>query len=137
MIETRAALPVVHASGSRSLFLSRDTLHEGREVHSNATASQRRRITHPTAASIDARHSARGAAASGASSDRPSRQQPSRHRATAQGRHRGARQREPEQHPLCTTGDLAKGLNVDRAKVAAARSHIANAAEPAKDHTPS
>jgi hypothetical protein len=36
------------------------------------------------------------------------------------------------EHPLCTTGDLAKGLNVDRGKVAAARSHIANAGE--KDH---
>jgi hypothetical protein len=35
-------------------------------------------------------------------------------------------------HPLCTTGDLAKGLNADRAKVAAARSHIAN--ETSKDH---
>ena len=33
------------------------------------------------------------------------------------------------EHPLCTTGDLAKGLNADRAKVAAARSHIANAGE--------
>jgi hypothetical protein len=30
------------------------------------------------------------------------------------------------EHPHCTTGDLAKGLNADRAKVAAARSHIAN-----------
>jgi hypothetical protein len=39
------------------------------------------------------------------------------------------------EHPLCTTGDLAKGLNVDRAKIAAARSHIANAGETAKDHT--
>jgi hypothetical protein len=38
-------------------------------------------------------------------------------------------------HPLSTTGDLAKGLNVDRGKVAAARSHIANAGETAKDHT--
>jgi hypothetical protein len=38
-------------------------------------------------------------------------------------------------HPLCTTGDLAKGLNVDRAKIAAARSHIANADSTAKDHT--
>src|SRR5947208_339826 len=37
-------------------------------------------------------------------------------------------------HPLCTTGDLAKGLNVDRGKVAAARSHIANAGQMAKDH---
>ena len=35
--------------------------------------------------------------------------------------------------PLCTTGDLAKGLNVDRAKVAAARSHIANAGETTRD----
>jgi hypothetical protein len=34
-------------------------------------------------------------------------------------------------HPLCTTGDLAKGLNADRAKIAAARSHIAN--ETSKD----
>jgi hypothetical protein len=33
------------------------------------------------------------------------------------------------EHPLSTTGDLAKGLNADRAKVAAARSHIANAGE--------
>ncbi len=38
-------------------------------------------------------------------------------------------------HPLCTTGDLAKGLNADRGKVAAARSHIANAGEEAKDRT--
>ena len=36
-------------------------------------------------------------------------------------------------HPLCTTGDLAKGLNIDRAEVAAARSHIANAGETARD----
>jgi len=33
------------------------------------------------------------------------------------------------ERPLCTTGDLAKGLNVDRAKVAAARSRIASAGE--------
>jgi len=39
------------------------------------------------------------------------------------------------EHPLCTTGDLAKGLNADRGKVAAARAHIANADETAKDHT--
>ena len=39
------------------------------------------------------------------------------------------------EHPLCTTGDLAKGLNADRGRVAAARSHIANAGETAKDHT--
>ena len=39
------------------------------------------------------------------------------------------------EHPLCTTGDLAKGLNADRGKVAAARSHIANAGESAKDDT--
>jgi hypothetical protein len=32
-----------------------------------------------------------------------------------------------DDHPLCTTGDLAKELNADRGKVAAARSHIANA----------
>jgi len=38
-------------------------------------------------------------------------------------------------HPLCTTGDLAKGLNLHRHKVAAARSHIANAGETANDHT--
>jgi hypothetical protein len=36
-------------------------------------------------------------------------------------------------HPLCTTGDLAKGLNVDRAEVAAARSHIANAGGTTRD----
>ena len=39
------------------------------------------------------------------------------------------------EHPLSTTGDLAKGLNANRAKVAAARSHIANAGGTAKDHT--
>jgi hypothetical protein len=39
------------------------------------------------------------------------------------------------EHPLCTTGDLAKELNADRAKVAAARSHIANAGETATDQT--
>ena len=39
------------------------------------------------------------------------------------------------EHPLSTTADLAKGLNADRAKVAAARSQIANAGEAAKDHT--
>jgi hypothetical protein len=38
------------------------------------------------------------------------------------------------EHPRSTTGDLAKGLNADRAKVAAARAHIANAGETAKDH---
>ena len=37
------------------------------------------------------------------------------------------------EHPPCTTGDLAKGLNADRGRVAAARSHIANAGETAKD----
>jgi hypothetical protein len=39
------------------------------------------------------------------------------------------------EHPLCTAGDLAKGLNADRGKVAAARSHIADAGETAPDHT--
>ena len=39
------------------------------------------------------------------------------------------------EHPLCTTGDLAKGLNADRAKVAAAQSHIASAGETATDDT--
>ena len=39
------------------------------------------------------------------------------------------------EHPLSTTGDLAKGLNADRSKVAAARSHIVNAGETAKDDT--
>jgi hypothetical protein len=39
------------------------------------------------------------------------------------------------EHPLSTTGELAKGLNADRGKVAAARSHIANAGETPKDHT--
>ena len=36
-------------------------------------------------------------------------------------------------HPLSTTGDLAKGLNADRGKVAAARWHIAHAGETAND----
>ena len=36
-------------------------------------------------------------------------------------------------HPLYTTGDRAEGLNVDRAKVAAARSHIANAGGTTRD----
>ena len=39
------------------------------------------------------------------------------------------------EHPLCTTGELAKGLNAERGKVAVARSHIANAGETAKNHT--
>jgi hypothetical protein len=39
------------------------------------------------------------------------------------------------EHPLSTTADLAKRLNADRAKVAAARSQIANPSETAKDHT--
>ena len=38
-------------------------------------------------------------------------------------------------HPRSTTGDLAKGLNADRGKIAAARSHIANVGETAKHHT--
>ena len=37
------------------------------------------------------------------------------------------------ERPLCTTGDLAKGLNVDRAKIAAARSYIANAGATTRD----
>jgi hypothetical protein len=40
-------------------------------------------------------------------------------------------------HPLCTTGDVAKHLNVDRGKVAAARSQIADAGETAKGRAPS
>ena len=40
------------------------------------------------------------------------------------------------EHPLSTTGDLAKGLNADRAKVAAARSHIANADETRRTTRP-
>ena len=39
-----------------------------------------------------------------------------------------------DDHPLSTTGDLAKGLNADRAKVAAGRSHIARAGETTMDH---
>jgi hypothetical protein len=39
------------------------------------------------------------------------------------------------EHPLSTTGDLAKGLDAERGKVAAARSHIANAGGTADDHT--
>ena len=39
------------------------------------------------------------------------------------------------EHPLSTTGDLAKGLNADRGEIAAARSHIAHAGETAKNHT--
>ena len=38
-----------------------------------------------------------------------------------------------DDHPLSTTGDLAKGLNADRAKVAAGRSHIARADEATRD----
>jgi hypothetical protein len=30
-------------------------------------------------------------------------------------------------HPQCTTGDIAKGLNADRGTIAAARSHIVRA----------
>ena len=37
-------------------------------------------------------------------------------------------------HPRSTTGDLARGLNADRGKVAAARSYITNAGETANDH---
>ena len=37
------------------------------------------------------------------------------------------------EHPLSTTGDLAKGLNADRGTVAAARSHIANAGQTTRD----
>ena len=62
----------------------------------------------------------------------------SNRRATARLRkdHIEARVREYlNEHPLSTTGDLAKGLNADRAKVAAARSHIANAGETAEDDT--
>jgi hypothetical protein len=39
-----------------------------------------------------------------------------------------------DDHPRSTTGDLAKGLNADRAKVAAGRSHIARADETTRDH---
>ena len=37
-----------------------------------------------------------------------------------------------DEHPLSTTGDLAKGLNADRATVAAGRSHIARARRTTK-----
>ena len=36
-------------------------------------------------------------------------------------------------HPLRTTGDLAMGLNADRAKIAAGRWHIARAGETTRD----
>jgi hypothetical protein len=32
-------------------------------------------------------------------------------------------------HPQCTTGDIAKGLNADRGTIAAARSHIVRASD--------
>jgi hypothetical protein len=38
-----------------------------------------------------------------------------------------------DDHPLSTNGDLAKGLNADRATVAAGRSHIARAGETPRD----
>ena len=60
----------------------------------------------------------------------------SNRRATARLRMGGIEERVREylnDHPLCTTGDLAKGLNVDRAKVAAARSHLANAGGTTRD----
>ena len=41
-----------------------------------------------------------------------------------------------DDHPLSTTGDLAKGLNADRAEVAAGRSRIARAGGIAADHEP-
>ena len=61
-------------------------------------------------------------------------------RATARRRkdHIEARVREYlNEHPLSTTADLAKGLNADRGKVAAARSHIANTGETSDDHVAS
>jgi hypothetical protein len=35
-------------------------------------------------------------------------------------------------HPQCTTGDIAKGLNADRGTIAAARSHIVRASDVTK-----
>ena len=64
----------------------------------------------------------------------------SNRRATARLRkdHIEARVREYlNEHPLSTTGDLAKGLNADRGKVAAARSHIANTGETSDDQVAS
>ena len=125
---------MIHASGSRSLFLSRDTLHEGREVTAvqphrtvdEVPTSQRPASTLVTAPVVPQR-SARRATARRASN----------RRATARLHKDDIEGRVSEylnEHPLSTTGDLAKGLNADRAKVAAARSHIANAGETATDY---
>ena len=115
------------------LPLARHTLHEGREV----TAMQPHRTVdealnpQPPASTVVAApvvppRSARRATARRASI----------RRATARLHTDDIEERVSEylnEHPLCTTGDLAKGLNADRGRVAAARSQIANAGETAKD----
>ena len=134
MIDTRGALArLIHASGSRSLFLSRDTLHEGREVTAmqphrsvdDAPTSQRPASMLVTAPVVPQR-SARRATARRASNRRATARL---HKGDIEGRVSDYL----NDHPLCTTGDLAKGLNVDRGKVAAARPHIANAGETTRD----
>jgi len=39
-------------------------------------------------------------------------------------------------HPQSTTGEIAKGLNVDRGTIAAGLSHIVRASESTKDYAP-
>ena len=135
MIETRGASRVdSRVWVSFPLPLARYTLHEGREV----TAMQPHRTLdeapppRPAATIVTAPvvppRSARRATARRASS----------RRASARLRKDNIEERVSEHlndHPLCTTGELAKGLNADRGKVAAARSHIAKAGETAKDDT--
>jgi hypothetical protein len=136
MIETRGAQPGRFTRlGLVPSFLARDTLHEGQEVTTmqphrtvDEAATPQPPASTPVTAPVVPQRSARRATARRASN----------RRATARQHKDDIEERVSDylnEHPLSTTGDLAKGLNADRGKVAAARSHIANAGETAKDHT--
>ena len=121
MIETRGAQPVRFTREGREVMaMQPHRLDEAATPHPLALT--------PVTAPLVPQRSARRATARRASS----------RRATARLHKDDIEERVSDylnEHPLSTTGDLAKGLNAERGKVAAARSHIANAGETAKDHT--
>ena len=128
MIETRRAQPLIHAFGSRSLYLSRDTF---MRVGRSTMQTQRTVDGAPTPPSPEStlvtapvvpQRSVRRATARRASN----------RRATARRRKDDIEGRMIEylnDHPQSTTGDLAKGLNANRGTVAAGLSHLVRARE--------
>jgi hypothetical protein len=133
MIETRRAWLLIHAFGSRSLYLSRDTsMRVGRSIMQTqrtvdgAPTPPSPELTLVTAPVVPQRSVRRATA-----------RRASNRRATARRRKDDVEGRIVEylkDHPRSTTGDIAKGLNANRGTVAAGLSHLVRAGEITKDY---